>query len=283
MSTHAAIRPALSAISVIVSRPTSGRPSSAADAPNPVMYTAANPASSTRRAARGPNAPGATIVWPESSSARSRAGPPGRRVSRPVTGPAPVAPAHVTARYEASRHLQHRVGGKPAVREPDPAVVGPLPQHREVLRPPAASRRDDPTAGTVGHRLRRQPAPHTLRPSQGRYLSLAASCTGTGAWSGGRSWLAPPRMSGAWPNQLGNDCGRQARPALLQVSRHLGTRHAGQADRDPLSRATAPAADRPAPRGTHQGTPPGRCWPTAVMREGGQRARWPPSGRSCLG
>jgi hypothetical protein len=85
MSTQAAIRPALSTISVIVSRPTSGRPSSAAEVPNPVMYTAANPASSTSRAASGSKAPGATMVWPESSRARSRTAPPGRRVSRAVT------------------------------------------------------------------------------------------------------------------------------------------------------------------------------------------------------
>src|SRR5215831_9546942 len=86
MSTQSAIRPALAAISVIVSRPTSGRPISAADVPNPVMYTAGNPASSTSRAASGSNAPGATMVRPDSSRARSRAAPPGRRVSRPVTG-----------------------------------------------------------------------------------------------------------------------------------------------------------------------------------------------------
>src|SRR6516165_167603 len=93
MSTQSAIRPALAAISVMVSRPTSGRPISAAEVPNPVMYTAGNPASSTSRAASGSNAPGATIVGPDSSSARSRAAPPGRRVSRPVTGHlAPAAP-----------------------------------------------------------------------------------------------------------------------------------------------------------------------------------------------
>src|SRR5215469_13843078 len=86
MSTHAAIRAALPAISVIVSKPTSGRPSRAAEVPNPVMYTAGNPASSTSRAASGSNAPGATIVCPDSSRALSRAGPPGRRVSLPVTG-----------------------------------------------------------------------------------------------------------------------------------------------------------------------------------------------------
>src|SRR5262252_8081421 len=86
MSTQSAIRPALAAISVIVSRPTSGRPISAADVPNPVMYTAGNPASSTSRAASGSNAPGATMVCPDSSRALSREGPPGRRVSLPVTG-----------------------------------------------------------------------------------------------------------------------------------------------------------------------------------------------------
>src|SRR5580658_2155497 len=86
MSTQAAIRPALPAISVMVSRPTSGRPIRAAEVPNPVMYTAGNPASSTNRADSGSNAPGATMVWPESSRARRRAGPPGRRVSRAVTG-----------------------------------------------------------------------------------------------------------------------------------------------------------------------------------------------------
>src|SRR5215470_135325 len=86
MSTQSAIRPALAAISVMVSRPTSGRPISAADVPNPVMYTAGNPASSTSRAASGSNAPGATMVCPDSSSALSRAAPPGRRVSLPVTG-----------------------------------------------------------------------------------------------------------------------------------------------------------------------------------------------------
>src|ERR1700684_2081236 len=64
MSTHAAIRPALPAISVIVSSPASGRPISAADVPNPVMYTAGNPASSTSRAASGSDAPGATIICP---------------------------------------------------------------------------------------------------------------------------------------------------------------------------------------------------------------------------
>src|SRR5580693_9955743 len=91
MSTQAAIRPALPAISVMVSRPTSGRPISAAEVPNPVMYTAGNPASSTSRADSGSNAPGATMVWPDSSSARSRAGPPGRGVSRAVTrGPSPL-------------------------------------------------------------------------------------------------------------------------------------------------------------------------------------------------
>src|SRR6266702_6102614 len=91
MSTQAAIRPALPAISVMVSRPTSGRPMRAAEVPNPVMYTAGNPASSTSRADNGSKAPGATMVWPESSKARSRAAPPGRRVSRAVTrrpGPA---------------------------------------------------------------------------------------------------------------------------------------------------------------------------------------------------
>src|SRR5579863_52511 len=87
MSTQSAIRAALPAISVIVSRPTSGRPSRAAEVPNPVMYTAGNPASSTSRAASGSKAPGATIVCPVSSSARSRAGPPGRRVSRAVIAP----------------------------------------------------------------------------------------------------------------------------------------------------------------------------------------------------
>src|SRR6185437_16699659 len=86
MSTQSAIRPALAAISVIVSRPTSGRPISAAEVPNPVMYTAGNPASSTSRAASGSNAPGATTVCSDSSRALSRAGPPGRRVSLPVTG-----------------------------------------------------------------------------------------------------------------------------------------------------------------------------------------------------
>ena len=86
MSTQSAIRRALSTISVMVSRPTSGRPSSAADVPNPVMYTAGKPASSTSRAASGSNAPGATMVSPDSSNARSRAGPPGRGGSRPVTG-----------------------------------------------------------------------------------------------------------------------------------------------------------------------------------------------------
>src|SRR6516225_2942792 len=90
MSTQSAIRPALAAISVMVSRPTSGRPISAAEVPNPVMYTAGNPASSTRRAANGSNAPGATIAGPDSSRARSRAAPPGRRVSRPVTGQSPA-------------------------------------------------------------------------------------------------------------------------------------------------------------------------------------------------
>ena len=86
MSTQSAMRPALAAISVMVSRPTSGRPISAAEVPNPVMYTAGNPASSTSRAASGSNAPGATTVRPDSSRARSRAAPPGRLVSRPVTG-----------------------------------------------------------------------------------------------------------------------------------------------------------------------------------------------------
>ncbi len=90
ISTQAAIRPAFPAISVIVSRPTSGRPMSAADVPNPVMYTAGNPASSTSRADSGSNAPGATIISPDSSSARSRAAPPGRRVSRAVTGLPPL-------------------------------------------------------------------------------------------------------------------------------------------------------------------------------------------------
>src|SRR5690348_13936152 len=84
MSTQAAIRAALPAISVIVSKPTSGRPSSAAEVPNPIMYTAGNPASSTSRAASGSNAPGATMVRPDPSRARSQAGPPGRRVSRAV-------------------------------------------------------------------------------------------------------------------------------------------------------------------------------------------------------
>jgi hypothetical protein len=41
----------------MVSRPTSGRPMRAAEVPNPVMYTAGNPASSTSRADSGSNGP----------------------------------------------------------------------------------------------------------------------------------------------------------------------------------------------------------------------------------
>src|SRR6516164_711705 len=103
MSTQAAIRAALSTISVIVSKPTSGRPSRAAEVPNPVMYTAGNPASSTSRAASGSNAPGATIICPDSSRARSRDGPPRPRVSRAVIArPAPAGPAR-PARLPQSR------------------------------------------------------------------------------------------------------------------------------------------------------------------------------------
>ena len=68
-----------------VSRPTSGRPISAADVPNPVMYTAGKPASSTSRAASGSNAPGATMVCPDSSRALT-GGSARARVSLPVTG-----------------------------------------------------------------------------------------------------------------------------------------------------------------------------------------------------
>src|SRR5690349_11543305 len=107
MSTQSAIRPALAAISVIVSRPTSGRPISAADVPNPVIYTAGNPASSTSRAASGSNAPGATMVCPDSSRALSRAGPPGRRVSLPVTGcPRPAGSSASRASFPGSGQVE---------------------------------------------------------------------------------------------------------------------------------------------------------------------------------
>src|SRR6516164_8136056 len=129
MSTQAAIRAALSAISVIVSRPTSGRPSSAAEVPNPVMYTAGNPASSTSRAASGSNAPGATMVRPDSSRARSRAGPPGRRVSRAVI-------AYQAGRRDDPRLADPREGARllvvaAGVQLDDPAV----PDRDDVIGP----------------------------------------------------------------------------------------------------------------------------------------------------
>jgi len=51
----------------------SGRPSSEADAPNPVRYTASNPAASTNRADNASYAPAATSGSGRASNSRNRA------------------------------------------------------------------------------------------------------------------------------------------------------------------------------------------------------------------
>src|ERR1043165_1638060 len=74
-SQAATIRAALSTISLMERSPTSGRPRSAAAVPNPVMYTAGNPASSTSRAPSPSNTPGARTGSGPASSSRSRPAP----------------------------------------------------------------------------------------------------------------------------------------------------------------------------------------------------------------
>src|SRR5581483_10653027 len=74
-SQAATIRAALSTISLMERSPTSGRPRSAAAVPNPVMYTAGNPASSTSRAPSPSNTPGARTGSGPASSSRSRRAP----------------------------------------------------------------------------------------------------------------------------------------------------------------------------------------------------------------
>src|SRR5438094_137398 len=107
MSTQSAIRPALAAISVIVSRPTSGRPISAADVPNPVMYRAGNesdlhagatvPAAEGRLAPDGAGQVHLSIAFPagsveargNSASAFSMSYRPGLRTRCPAPGGRP--------------------------------------------------------------------------------------------------------------------------------------------------------------------------------------------------
>src|ERR1700728_2531011 len=178
MSTHAAIRPALPTISVMVSRPTSGRPMRAAEVPNPVMYTAGNPASSTSRADSGSNAPGATIVSPESSSARSRAAPPGLLVSRAVTLRPAVAGAGRDRQDPGRRACADRTDG----------VAGGEPVISQAA-----------TRWTRGAALSLQEARTLGLYVMVDHLRLADSLL-LSAWGligGGRGWPAPGELSAA--------------------------------------------------------------------------------------
>jgi len=65
------MRLAVSIISVAVSNPTSGMPRRVMLVPNPVMYTASNPASLTSRAASPSATPGATTQPGPASNLRN--------------------------------------------------------------------------------------------------------------------------------------------------------------------------------------------------------------------